>query len=356
MGNYLILTAALAMPLAAGQGREPDCRAARQQGLDWLLKEQNVDGSWGPPMSADRIRRTALALSVLANEDADLMTGPYAHSVKAATLWLLTQCHGGELEGLIALRRVERASPRILSNHALAMCALTQVYGDTVDAESRQVIGAVLKRGINFALKSQAVDGAWAGMIGPGPGLPPSADTTAALMLTLRCCRDAGLPANKDPLKKGSAFLVACTAADGHVKPARNEEGMSPSRDALVLRASGGFMDMPQDPKRARWLAACTKGVALDKLRAKNLDLEAHFWFSQTVWELGDDGWQNQFPDDPPGARLKWSHYRKKVFGVLLSMQLRSGAWSHPRFDQVEATALALAILQQDLRPLPLSR
>ncbi len=356
MGNSLILAVVLTTPLAQGQGREAEPRTAVRHGLQWLIQQQNLDGSWGAPMSADAVRQTALALAALANADPDLDGGSQAPAVKAATLWLLAQCRGGDLDGLIALRHVKQATPRILANHALAVHALARVYGDIADADRRKALAAVLKRSIQLALNAQLPSGGWPGTLGADSPQEPSTDTTVAVLFALGSCREAGLAVPKEPLVKAAAFLAKCTAADGHVLPALGAEGRSNTRDALALRAAGGFVGLPRDAQRSKWLAACRAGLTLDKLRPRNIDLEAHCWFSQSVWELGSDGWERLFPDDPPASRLTWPNYRAKVFAVLLALQTRPGNWYHPRLAPVEATALALIVLQQDGRPLPLSR
>src|SRR5262249_22514856 len=87
-------------------------------------------------------------------------------------------------------------------------------------------------------------------------------------------------------------------------------------------------------------------------------DEYAHYYFSQTVYILGDEGYAKLFPGTKPQDCLTWSKYKEQNFKNMIGAQNEEGSWTGnspwARFGAVYTTAIYLSILQLDKGVLPI--
>ena len=83
-------------------------------------------------------------------------------------------------------------------------------------------------------------------------------------------------------------------------------------------------------------------------------DEYTHYYYAQSMYMLGDQGWERLFPDSRAAERLSWSKYRQETFENLKNTQGSDGSWSGGHVGPVFITAVHLCILQLDNGTLPI--
>src|SRR5262249_4721177 len=109
-------------------------------------------------------------------------------------------------------------------------------------------------------------------------------------------------------------------------------------------------------PLVKEWLKFCQKNIPLSQsagMARFGHDEYVHYYFAQTLYMLGDDGYAKLFPNSREGERLTWSKYRKDAFANLKATQNPDGSWGG-NYGPVYNTATRLAILQLDNATLPI--
>src|SRR4029077_3178438 len=96
--------------------------------------------------------------------------------------------------------------------------------------------------------------------------------------------------------------------------PARRGVGPRPGGDPPSLTAaaiaclfSAGEY---KDELVKKWFKYCKKAIPIGNAGRIGHDEYTHFYYSQAVYFLGDDGWEKMFGATPDADRLKWSSYR----------------------------------------------
>ena len=350
-------------------------------GLRWLVRHQNPDGSWSAAQLKERCAKetpcfdakddfsdrydpglTGLALLCF------LRAGFTPESKQDIVDTAFAQRHstGAVVKsGLQCLRRVQNADgsfskgKSFIYNDAIATLAVVEAYATTHDASWREPA----QHGVEFLQsaqrKSSKGDSSWgwryasrvevevelhnAG-IGPGPESARAlsdSDTsaTAWCAAALRAAREAGLEVKDEALAGAFAFTRAATASDGFV-------GYRSAQDSGA-RASGGdgrFADHPaalsamgictridcaHDPSDPFFDLAAKRLMAdLPSVSADNRSVDACYWYfgSSALWEL--DG-----PTSPRKSGKYWNTWSNAVAKAIMSLQdeseksCRSGGW-----------------------------
>src|SRR5262249_41290518 len=103
-----------------------------------------------------------------------------------------------------------------------------------------------------------------------------------------------------------------------------------------------------------KWFKFCRNNVKpLGDTRAGH-DEYMHYYFAQAVYQLGDRGWKELFPDAPPEQALTWSKDRKSTFDYLVRAQRADGSWEGNYAGSTFATAVFVTVLQLDNAVLPI--
>ncbi|MEM6451267.1 MAG: squalene--hopene cyclase [Cyanobacteria bacterium P01_D01_bin.105] len=141
-----------------------------QNGLRYLLKEQETDGSWFGRWGVNYLYGTSGALSALALTDPDR----YRSAIKKGTDWLLScqNADGGWGERAHSYRdpKLKGQGPSTASQTAWALLGLIDAE-KTASSPSNQRLFA-LKKGIQYLLNTQQKDGSWAEIEHTGTGFP----------------------------------------------------------------------------------------------------------------------------------------------------------------------------------------
>ncbi len=136
------------------------------RGVNFLLKSQNKNGSWGSatrtkglniyapiPGSHHAFRTATTALCIAALIETDTGRPEVAKSIDRAEDWLIDQ-----------LPRLRRATGDAIYNvwgHAYSIQALTRMYHRTDETAERQTITDLIESQINRLQRYESVDGGW---------------------------------------------------------------------------------------------------------------------------------------------------------------------------------------------------
>ncbi|HYV37858.1 MAG TPA: hypothetical protein VE988_19390, partial [Gemmataceae bacterium] len=86
-------------------------------------------------------------------------------------------------------------------------------------------------------------------------------------------------------------------------------------------------------------------------------DEYTHYYLAQSIYILGETGYEKLFGPTPEADRLVWSKYRNGIGDQLLQMQNQDGSWSAGggfSVGPVYSTAMYLTIMQLDKGVLPI--
>ena len=88
-------------------------------------------------------------------------------------------------------------------------------------------------------------------------------------------------------------------------------------------------------------------------------DEYTHYYYAQTLYVLGDDGFGKLFPDSKPEDRPTWSKYKKPTFEAIAKGQAGDGSWAATGQwanygGPIYVSSVYLAILQLDKGTLPI--
>jgi hypothetical protein len=179
----------------------PDTAAAIRRGVEFLVKNQNADGSWGTPASnlwdiyapppgsqyAFQVASTALALSGLLEAAKDEPGA--ATAIRRATDWLV--------KNHTISRRITVDTLYNVWAHAYALEAFTRLLAREKDADRRAVFTQAANEAIDLLARFKFVEGGWGyydfdlGAKAPGPG--STTFTTATVLLALESAQDQGI-------------------------------------------------------------------------------------------------------------------------------------------------------------------
>src|SRR5438093_5012037 len=191
-----------------------------RRGIDYLLKDQNKDGSWGSaqktkdlnifapvPGAHDAFRAavTAMCISAL------IETGEA--DTNAAAREALTRAEAWLLNKLPHVRRADGVAIYNVWAHSYGIHALVEMYQrETSDAIRREQIKDVIVQQFDMLRRYESVDGGWGYYDFRAQTARPASDstsfTTATALVAFREAKDAGLEPPKDVVKRAIDSIV----------------------------------------------------------------------------------------------------------------------------------------------------
>ncbi len=195
-------------------------RQAINDGLDYLARSQQADGSWGTglstrgteiysrvPGSLDTFKTAATALAVMAFQEAGGEKSPHPETYRKGLNWLKTD------------GRVRRDQADLMYNiwaHTYALQALsTEIIAGNDDPKVREAAEYHLDKMLSY----ETYLGGWnyydfdAGT--QRPSMEPTSFGTAAGLLSLKVAREAGLEVPEGVFRRGLARLKDARRPDG---------------------------------------------------------------------------------------------------------------------------------------------
>jgi hypothetical protein len=324
------------------------------KGLQWLAKAQDRDGHWEAPGGAYPVSMTGLSGIALLMEGSTLRDGKYADNIRRATDWLSAAT---QRNGLIS--PLNGSGRGYMHDHGYALLFLAQVYGEEEDGERRKHLEDLLTRAVDFTGKAQTNRGGWGYVSAADSGGGDEGSVTITQVQALRACRNAGISVPKGIIEKAQKYLKDCTTANGGVMYSLSN-GAGGDRPALTAAAIAcAFNTGDYNSAQVKtWFKYCKNAIPLLGNGRMGHDEYTQYYWSQSVYFIGDEGWAKLFPDSAPNDRVTWSNYRKHTFDALKQTQNADGSWSGSgmwgQIGPVYATSMALTIMQLDKAALPI--
>jgi len=336
-------------------------KPAIQKGLDWLVKQQDKDGSW-PARDKERdVSCTAIAGLALLMEGSTAVKGKYADNIKKAVDGIIRNCQTGADEGLIGRRDLlDRSGYMIGQSHALLFLASAYAREEKPNAKDFKgrlararlnEMEDVLKRAVQFAANTQASTGGWCLLSAKESQDVDDAAATLAQIHALRAAEQAGIDLSKDALSKAFVYLEKMTTPQGGIPFNFRNAGKSGSeRPGLTIAAFASTFGSNQlkSELAKKWLRFAESTVTIQS------DSNARFHYAVAMHALGDEGYDKLFGKKNPA--MLWSESRKVLFDQLLGSQSRDGNWQLHDWNPnpVFGTAISLIALQLDNEQVPI--
>lgn len=211
----------LASPARRGRG-DAALEKAIERGVDYLVRAQNKDGSWGSPASnlwdiyapvpgaytAFHVASSALALSGLL--EADAPTPAARRAVERGTAWLL----GNHAKA----RRVSTDTLYNVWAQTYALEAFARLMARERDAARRDAYRKACEVNVDLLERFEFVDGGWGyynfDIVARRPEHGATTFTTAAALTALRMAADQGVAVPRRLVDRGLALLETCRRPD----------------------------------------------------------------------------------------------------------------------------------------------
>lgn len=339
------------------QDGEARRRTVIDDGLAWLVKQQNKDGSWSAGNVGFPAATTAFAGMALLADGHSADQGKYSVHVRRAFEWYVKNAPKKPIyKGLFADPDNLGSTGRYMPEHGVAMSFLSRLYGEMENPKERASLRDMLKDAIEFSVKGQASGGGWyyTSKIEGHDSIENVA--TMVVIQGLLDARDMGLPVPKDTLKRAFVHLERCTTVQGGISYSGGLDTKAPpvggGRPVITAMALAAFLPKGgpiENESMRKWLSSCKAEMPFKPVgMERHFDLLLPFAFSKVVFHLHEKQWEKAFPDEKMPDHLKWASYRKSLLQLLYRTQDKDGSWgakSGWNMGPVFQTSLALNIL-----------
>jgi len=245
--------------------------------------------------------------------------------------------------------------------HGFATLFLASVYGDETDMKKRARLKDILTRAVKYTINAQSSRGGWYYTSKADGHDQDEGSVTITQIQALRACRNAGIPVPKAVISKTYDYLKACTSPRGALYYSFNSKQ---ERAAITAAGVACMFNAGEykDELGKKWLKFCQQNIPMQlggNMGGPRIghDEYTHYYFSQCIYVLGDNGWEKLYGPTAEADRLTWTKYRNTVCDQLLQMQNQDGSWSAGggfSVGPVYSTAMYLAIMQLDKWVLPI--
>jgi hypothetical protein len=305
------------------------------KGLQYLVSQQNRDGSWRSHGGSGTypVAMTSLCGLALLASGSTPTEGPYAPNVSAALSYILKSARD---DGLIA--QLEEES-HCMHGHGFAMLFLAQCLGMEEDTRRRAEIRLVLQRAVTLTARSQSAIGGW--LYTPDSG-GDEGSVTVTQVQGLRACRNAGVAVPKRVIDDAMTYLNRSTNDDGGIRYQLRDKG--PSRPAITAAAVVCWFNAGEYKHESAAKALAFAEDTLSPRRGRNVRyfghyFYAHLYMAQAMYLSGDD---------------KWLPYFEALSEQLADTQNGDGSWDGDHVGPAYGTAVGLLILQIPYKNLPI--
>jgi hypothetical protein len=329
-------------------------RTAIDRGLKWFADQQNRDGHWEANGGQYPTAMTALAAMTMLMEGSTLREGKYADHLRRSVDWLMDRAQNS---GLIGNPNNPTEAARYMYGHGFSLLFLSCVYGEEEDADRRKKLEKLLTKAVEFTGKAQTTRGGW-GYVSAADGSDfDEGSVTITQLQALRAARNAGIVVPKSIIDKAVKYLEQSTTPRGgviyslaHGNAATGGERPPLTAAAIACAFSAGEYN---SSLAKRWLEYCKKNIPIGRGRIGH-DEYLHYYYSQAMYILGDNGYARLFPKAAEDDQLTWSKYKAGMFEHIVNSQNRDGSWSGGYIGPTFTTATYLTILQLENGNLPI--
>jgi hypothetical protein len=297
---------------------------------------------------------TALAGMCMLMEGSTLRDGRYADNLRRAVDWLMDRA---QPNGLIGNPNNPTESARYMYGHGFGMLFLASIYGEEEDGDRRKKLEKILTKGVEFTGRAQTNRGGWGYVSAADGGNFDEGSVTITQLQALRAARNAGIVVPKSIIDNAVKYLKDSTTPRGGVIYSLAHGGAAAGGERTPLTAAAiacAFSAGEYNSELAKkWIEYCRTAIPVGRGRVGH-DEYLHYYYSQAMYILGEDGYGKLFPNKARDEHLTWSKYKGAMFDQLVTSQNRDGSWSGGYIGPTFTTATYLTILQLENGNLPI--
>ncbi|MBI4616111.1 MAG: terpene cyclase/mutase family protein [Planctomycetes bacterium] len=313
----------------------PETRRSVDKGVQWLVENQNRDGSWGCQMNqAPATAITGLACLALMSDGSTPNRGRHRKAIAKGLRWILSVARE---DGSITAN--DAIGLGLLYDHAAATLMLAELYGMDAEAKEDKEIKDKLLKAVQFMGRSQNGDGGW----GSQPSGTSDIAITGMMFVALRAAHNAGIATDHASLDRLLAFVRSCQDTSGTFNqyPGMGDGGrlFYPTSAGLRVLVGMGEGDSKKVQQGCEWMVARRLGEDYGG-QVSEWDYAGAFFAIQAV-----------FPD-----RAYFDKWYPTMREQLMQIQHPTGYWEiqYCSCCRAYATAISLILLQAPLKILPL--
>lgn len=310
----------------------PRAEQAIERGLQYLVRSQRADGSFGSGTNYEgHVAVTALSGMAMLASGSSPGRGPYGEPLERAVDYVLDNVTA---TGLITAPEHRNMNP--MYGHGFATLFLAEVYGMTNDDRIRDK----LKLAVKLIISSQNKEGGWRYF-----PVRREADVSATVcqMMALRAARNAGIAVPKSTVDACVEYIRRCQNPDGGFAYMLSGGGMGMgslmprSAAGVVVLYNAGVYEDPQIERGLRYLQE--QAFQPMQFRQEGFYYYGQYYAAQAMWYAGGDNWRRWFP---------------RVRDDLISQQQVAGNWTDSTVCPEYGTAMACIVLQLSNNCLPI--
>jgi hypothetical protein len=304
----------------------PETDTAIKNGLAWLARTQNADGSFGTGTYRGNIAVTSLAGLAFMSSGSSPGRGPYGAQIDKALAYVMENTSPS---GFIAVAASSTHGP--MYSHGFGTLFLSEAYGMTHRPEIREK----LQKAVRLIVDCQNLEGGWRYQ-------PQRRDADLSVTIcqinALRAARNAGLFVPKETVAACILYVKRSQNADGGFRYMLQggASGFPRSAAGVVALQSAGEYDSKEVRDGIAYLRKYTQEIKLGNRYSHYY--YGHYYAAQAMWLRGGDDWGEWYP---------------AIRGELLRRQAASGFWLDTICNEY-GTAMALIILQIPNNYLPI--
>lgn len=348
---------------------EGEVEQAIQRGIEFLLKTQNKDGSWGSAHNtkdlniyapvpgahaAFRTAVTAMCIEALLETAAGNRNSQAASALKRAELWLL--------ENLPQVRRAEPMAIYNVWSHAYGIQALAQMYHQHPELQERSK--QVIQGQIEMLRRYESVDGGWGYLDFRVGSQRPATDSisfvSATVLIAFHKAKSTGVYIPDDLAKRAIDSILRQQKKDYSylygeylkwkpMMPVNRPAGSLGRSQACSLALRYWGNTNITETVLTNWLdRLISRNEWLSFGRKRPIPHESYFQVAGYFFYYGH--YYATLCADELNPELA-KRYKHLLAGILLPLQEKDGSWwDYPLYDyhQAYGTAFALMSLQRE--------
>ncbi|WP_240910871.1 terpene cyclase/mutase family protein [Paludisphaera soli] len=314
------------VPEGTGEMLTPEADRAIQNGLAWLARSQQPDGSFGSGTYRGNIAVTSLAGLAFMAGGSSPGRGPYGAQVDKALAYVMANTSPA---GFIAVAAASTHGP--MYSHGFGALFLAEAYGMTRRAEIREK----LQKAIRLIIDTQNNEGGWRYQ-------PVRNDADVSVTIceinALRAARNAGLYIPKETVDACIKYVKQAQNPDGGFRYMLQGGASAFPRSAagVVALQSAGVYDDKEVAEGIAYLKQFMREIKLGSRYSHYF--YGHYYAAQAMWIRGGADWNEWFP---------------AIRNELVHRQSAAGYWNDSICNEY-GTAMALIILQMPNNFLPI--
>jgi hypothetical protein len=304
----------------------PATDEAIKNGMAWLARTQNNDGSFGSGTYRGNIAVTSLAGLAFMSSGSSPGRGPYGAQIDKALVYVMENTSPS---GFIAVVAASTHGP--MYSHGFGTLFLAEAYGMTHRGEIREK----LQKAVRLIIDTQNIEGGWRYQ-------PVRRDADLSVTIcqinALRAARNAGLFVPKETVDACITYVKRSQNPDGGFRYMLQGGASAFPRSAagVVALQSAGEYDSKEVRDGVSYLRQYAREIKLGNRYSHYF--YGHYYAAQAMWLRGGDDWAEWYPS---------------IRNELLRRQAPTGFWNDSICNEY-GTAMALIILQIPNNYLPI--